>query len=211
MAEPVIDERMRAYYDRRALEYDDWWTGARLYAERERPGWDDEVAQLIDTLRALPAKRTLDVACGTGFLTRHLSGEITAIDQSARMVAVASERLPHATVLQGEAVPLPFADQTFDRIVTGHFYGHLDPDEAAAFRAEARRVAGELVVVDSALRPAVSPEEMQTRLLTDGSRHQVFKRYFEPHALAAELGGETEVLHAGTWFVVVRSRSVTPR
>ena len=57
----------------------------------------------------------------------------------------------------------------------------------------------------TALRDGVDAEEMQERRLKDGSRHQVYKRYFEPGALAAELGGG-ETLHAGTWFVVVRSR-----
>jgi hypothetical protein len=39
-------------------------------------------------------------------------------------------------------------------------------------------------------------------MLGDGSRHQVYKRYFDPDELAAELGGGT-VLHAGDWFVMV--------
>jgi ubiquinone/menaquinone biosynthesis C-methylase UbiE len=39
-------------------------------------------------LAALPPARTLDVACGTGFLTRHLRGDLTAIDQSDEMVAI---------------------------------------------------------------------------------------------------------------------------
>lgn len=71
-------------------------------------------------------------------------------------------------------------------------------------RREARRVAPELVVVDAALRDGVQPEEWQERVLNDGSRWTVFKRYFAPEALVTELGGG-EVLHAGRWFVVVRS------
>ena len=35
----------------------------------------------------LALARTLDVACGTGFLTRHLRGELTALDQSEAMLA----------------------------------------------------------------------------------------------------------------------------
>ena len=59
-------------------------------------------------------------------------------------------------------------------------------------------------MVDSALRDGVQPEEWQERILNDGSGHRVFKRYFDPAALAEELGGG-QVLHAGTWFVVVRA------
>ena len=65
-------------------------------------------------------------------------------------------------------------------------------------------MAPELVVVDSALREDVEPEERQERILNDGSRWEVYKRYFEPDALADELGGG-ETLLAGRWFVAVRS------
>jgi demethylmenaquinone methyltransferase/2-methoxy-6-polyprenyl-1,4-benzoquinol methylase len=196
---------MRAYYDARAAEYDDWWNGTGLFAARERPGWHDEVRALVELLAALPPARTLDVACGTGFLTRHLPGEVTGLDQSARMVELAAARLPHGRVVHGDAVPLPFADGAFERVVASHFYGHLLPGERAAFLAEARRVAPELVVADSARRPGVPHEQSQERTLGDGSRHVVYKRFFDGEGLAAELGGG-EVLLDGAWFTVVRSR-----
>ena len=129
-------------------------------------------------MRDLEPVRTLDVACGTGFLTRLMSGAVTAIDQSEAMVQIASARMPHAHVLKADAVPLPFADGEFDRVFTSHFYGHLLTDERERFLAEARRVAGELVVVDSAVRPGVEPEQWQERQLNAGTVHRVYKRYF---------------------------------
>lgn len=202
MARQVVDDRMRAYYDRRAREYDDWWLGTGLFAVRERPGWQEEVGQLVQVVGDLPAARVLDVACGTGFLTRHLRGEVVALDQSEAMTEIAAARVPHARVLQADAVPLPFADGAFDRLFTSHFYGHLLPEEREAFAAEARRVARQLVVVDSALREGVGLEGWQERVLNDGSRHRVYKRFFTATSLTAELGGG-EVLHAGRWFVAV--------
>ena len=201
---PIVDSQMRAYYDQRAPEYDEWWLGTGLYAERDRPGWDTDVAQLVETLHALPPARVLDVACGTGFLTRHLRGNVTAVDQSPAMVEIAAARMPQATVVQADASPLPFADGAFDRLVTGHFYGHLLADERSSFVAEARRVASSIVVVDSALRDGVEPEQWQVRVLNDGSQHRVYKRYFTGTGLAAELGGG-EVLMDGRWFVVVKA------
>jgi len=195
---------VKAYYERRAPEYDDWYTGAGLFAERDRPGWHEELEELVAVLERFPAARTLDVACGTGFLTRHLSGELTLLDQSAAMLEVASARIPSAILVQSDAPPLPFPDATFERVFTGHFYGHLDAAARDLFVAEARRVADELVVVDSALRAEVEPEDWQERVLNDGSRHAVYKRYFTPAGLAAELGGG-ETLHAGRWFVAVRA------
>jgi demethylmenaquinone methyltransferase/2-methoxy-6-polyprenyl-1,4-benzoquinol methylase len=192
------------YYDRRAPEYDDWYVGAGLFASRERPEWEDDVDAVCEAIAALPPARVLDVACGTGFLTRHVRGEVTGLDQSERMLAVAAERLPGARLLQGDAFDPPFDDAEFDRLMTGHFYGHLDAGERARFHAEARRVAGELLVVDSALRDDVEPEEWQERKLNDGSRHRVYKRYFTAPGLLEELGGG-EVVHDGRWFVAVLS------
>lgn len=195
---------MKEYYDARAPEYDEWWTGAGLFAARDRPGWHEAVRALEQAVASLPAARTLDVACGTGFLTRHLAGPVTGLDQSERMLEIARGRVPQGHFLPGDALHLPFEDGSFDRVFTGHFYGHLEGDAREAFLAQARRLAPELVVVDSAVRPDHEREEWQTRVLNDGSRHQVFKRYFDADELAAELGGGT-VLHSGGWFVMVIS------
>ena len=153
-------------------------------------------------LAALPPARTLDVACGSGFLTRHLPGEVTAVDQSEAMVAVASRQAPGASVRVADALALPFPDGSFDRVHAGHFYGHLQGGERAAFLAEARRLAPELVITDSARAPDGPAEAWQERILDDGSRHRVYKRWFTPSALAQELGGG-EAVHDGPWFVVV--------
>jgi ubiquinone/menaquinone biosynthesis C-methylase UbiE len=200
----VVNEEMRSYYERRAGEYDDWWLGTGWFAARERPGWSEEVEELARVVRALPPARVLDVACGTGFLTQHLRGEVVAVDQSATMLQIAVERVPGGRAIQAEAVPLPFADGEFDRIFTSHFYGHLLPGEREAFLAEAGRVADELVVVDAALREGAPAEGWPERVLADGSTYCVYKRFFGGEGLAAELGGG-EVLHSGRWFVVVRA------
>jgi len=194
---------VKAYYDARAPEYDDWYLGTGPFAERDRPGWDEAVHQLEHLVGALPPRRTLDVACGTGFLTQHLRGDVTALDQSTRMLEIARERAPEATFVQSDAIPLPFDDGAFDRVFTGHFYGHLDEDERVGFLAEVRRVASELVIVDSALDGRAA-EEVEERRLRDGSRWEVLKRRFTGEGLVAELGGG-EVLHENRYFVVVRS------
>jgi ubiquinone/menaquinone biosynthesis C-methylase UbiE len=195
---------VKAYYEQRAAEYDQWYDGTGLFAARDRPGWMEDREALAAAVGSLPLARTLDVACGTGYLTRHLRGEVTGLDQSASMVELASARIPGARFVNADALPLPFGDDQFDRVFTGHFYGHLEGERRTRFLAEAARVARELVVADSAVRPDHEPEEWQERVLNDGSRHEVYKRYFTGEGLAEELGGG-EVLHAGPWFVVVRT------
>jgi SAM-dependent methyltransferase len=195
---------VRTYYDRRAFEYDDWWRGRGRFADRERPGWDDEVDVLAELIASLPPGRTLDVACGTGFLTRHLRGDVVGLDQSERMLSVARKQAPGARFVHGDALELPFEDGEFDRVFTSYFYCHLEEEERERFLAEARRVAPELVVVASL--PGIDDplERYEERILDDGSRWTVFKRVFTGEQLAAELGGG-EVLHEGRWFVVVRA------
>lgn len=195
---------MKAYYEARALEYDDWVYGTGLFADRNRPEWHEERERLQQALEALPPARTLDVGCGTGWLTQHLPGEIVGLDASESMLEVARERVPEGEFVVGEALSLPFPDQSFQRLLTGHFYGHLEEPERVRFLAEARRVAAELVVVDSALHDGVEPQQWQERELNDGSRWQIFKRYFTGDELVSELGGG-DVYFAGNWFVVVRS------
>ena len=194
-----MNREERRYYDLRAPEYDDWYLGRGPFADRDRPGWDEETRRLADIVAGLPAGHVLDAACGTGFLTQHLPGDVTALDQSASMLEVARERRPDAELVVGDALALPFPDASFDLVFTAHFYGHLREADRVRFLAEARRVASRLVVVDTALGPDTLPEEVQERTLNDGSRHSVYKRTFTAEDLAAELGGTP--LFAGAWYV----------
>jgi ubiquinone/menaquinone biosynthesis C-methylase UbiE len=194
---------VKTYYDQRAPEYDDWWLGRGLFADRDRPGWNDELHELEQIIADFPPKRTLDVACGTGFLTRHLRGEVVGLDASERMLELAREQAPSAEFVRGDALSLPFADGTFERVFASYFYCHLEEGEDARFLAEARRVAPELVIVASVHRNDTPTERWEERRLKDGSTWTVYKRIFTGERLAAELAGE--VLFEGSWFVVVRA------
>jgi demethylmenaquinone methyltransferase/2-methoxy-6-polyprenyl-1,4-benzoquinol methylase len=197
-----MTEAERSYYDRRAAEYDDFYLGTGLYAQRVRPGWTEELRALRAMLASLRFASFLDVACGTGFLTESLCGSVTGLDQSASMLAVARQRIPSGAFLRADALQMPFRAKQFDCLVTGHFYGHLDEPARRLFLTEARRVSKSMLIVDAAQRDEVPSEEVQERVLNDGSRHVVYKRYFTPERLIAE-GGPGRVLHAGRWFVAV--------
>jgi demethylmenaquinone methyltransferase/2-methoxy-6-polyprenyl-1,4-benzoquinol methylase len=194
---------VKTYYDRRAQEYDDWWLGRGLYVDRVRPGWDEERRRLEQAITALPARSTLDVGCGTGFLTRNLRGDVVALDASERMLGVARLQAPNATFVQGDAFALPFDDHEFERVFTSYFYCHLEEEERRRFLAEARRVAPELVVVASVRGDGDETERWEERRLKDGSTWSVYKRVFDGPDLANELGGE--LAFKGDWFMIVRA------
>jgi ubiquinone/menaquinone biosynthesis C-methylase UbiE len=196
---------MKEYYDRRAPEYDDWWLGTGMAATRVRlrPGWEEDRQELFAAVEELPPRRTLDVACGTGFLTEHLPGEVVGLDHSERMLQIARARVPDAEFVQGDGLELPFENASFERVFSSYFYCHLEEDERLRFLDEACRVALELVLVASVLWGGVEPERWEERVLSDGTRWQVYKRYFEPESLAAEIGGD--VYFQNQRFVVVRA------
>ena len=199
-----MTESERAYYEKRAPEYDDWYLGTGLFAARERPGWHEEVEALRSLLCSLSVKSAVDVACGTGFLTRHVRGRVVGLDRSPTMLKIARSRLRDRAVIYGDAMHLPFPARVFDCLIAGHFYGHLAGSDRDQFLAEARRVAGRMLIIDAALRDEAPADGNQERVLRDGSRHTVYKRYFTPAQLVTELGGGS-VLHAGRWFVAVLS------
>jgi ubiquinone/menaquinone biosynthesis C-methylase UbiE len=136
------DRRVR-YYDRAAPAYDNAFLGMGPYADRERSaGLAEDLRTLAGTISRLPPGRILDVACGTGFLTRHLKGEVTGLDASEKMLDVARKRVPEATFVRGGAFDLPFTDASFDLMFTSNFYGLFFPPERARFLAEADGPAG---------------------------------------------------------------------
>src|SRR3712207_3262692 len=198
------DDEVRAHFDQRAASYDDWWLGTGAFAARERPGFSTEVEHLVELVRGFSPGRVLDVACGTGFLTQHLRGDVVALDRSAPMVEIAAARMPHARVIEADALPLPFGDGEFDRVFTSQFFHHLPPDGRAAFIAEAHRVGCALVVVEGVRAPGAPAEEWHERVGSDGTTHRFYKRSFTAAELAGELG-DGQVLHEGRWFAVVAS------
>lgn len=105
---------------------------------------------VIAALRLAGGELVLDVACGTGnaALVAHDAGAIvTGLDSSPRLLAVARERVPGATFVEGDAARMPFGDGQFDAAVSvfGVIFAH--PAERAAGQIARVVRPGGLVVV----------------------------------------------------------------
>jgi ubiquinone/menaquinone biosynthesis C-methylase UbiE len=130
----VADGTERAWVDSMAEAYDRWLV----------PTLFEPFAQdLARRIGALAPTRVLELAAGSGVLTRHLAdfvpgATVTATDVNDAMVDVGRKRAPAATWRQADASTLPFGDGQFD-VVACQFGVMFVPDKAAAF-AEARRV-----------------------------------------------------------------------
>jgi SAM-dependent methyltransferase len=103
--------------------------------------WAPRVA---DAALIHPGDRVLDVACGTGVLTREAArragptGSVIGLDLSPEMLAVAARVSPALKWQQGSADALPFPDQSFEAVVS-QFGLMFFPDPVAGLR-EMRRV-----------------------------------------------------------------------
>lgn len=102
---------------------------------------------LATRLALRPGARVLEVACGTGIVTRELltrlpaDGRVAATDLNPAMLELAREHLaadPRLELRTADAQQLPFADGAFDHYVC-QFGVMFFPDKVAALR-EARRV-----------------------------------------------------------------------
>ena len=99
---------------------------------------------VVRTAGVEPGQRVLDVACGTGILARAAAkqvapgGRVTGLDVTPGMVAVAEQLAPAIEWKQGAAGELPFAEATFDAVVS-QFGMMFFPDRVQALR-EMQRV-----------------------------------------------------------------------
>ena len=113
---------------------------AAIYQDQIVPALMEEWApRVAEAARIRPGQRVLDVACGTGVLTRAValragpSGSVTGLDLSPRMLAIAARLSPTLIWREGSAEALPFPDESFDAVVS-QFGLMFVPDPALALR-----------------------------------------------------------------------------
>lgn len=201
---------------------------AALYQESLVPLiFEPYATDLVERLPANSLSNVLEIAAGTGVVTRQLasvlpvSASIVATDLNQPMLDMAAAMGTERPVewRQADAMELPFPDETFDAVVC-QFGAMFFPDKATAF-AEARRV----------LRPGgIFAFNVWDRIEENEFAHAVTKAleslfpddppqflartphgYFDPSRIQQDLagGGFTESPHIDT--VVARSKSESSR
>jgi SAM-dependent methyltransferase len=110
---------------------------AIIASEEKNWGWKGEAGQLrwrrrLDYLaNALPdgKGKVLEIGAGSGTFTEGLAkvySDLTAIDISPDLLALAARKAPNVTLMCMDAHKLDFPDETFDAIVGCSVLHHLD-------------------------------------------------------------------------------------
>jgi SAM-dependent methyltransferase len=104
--------------------------------ERGRPSYPPKaVAFLARALRLEPGRAVLDLAAGTGKLTRLLAptgARLVAVEPVAAMRAKLADSLPAARVLAGRAESIPLEDASLDAVTVAQAFHWFEGDVALA-------------------------------------------------------------------------------
>jgi ubiquinone/menaquinone biosynthesis C-methylase UbiE len=110
-------------------------TVAEVY-ERGRPPYaDPAIAWIAERLGIGPGRRVLDLAAGTGKLTRQLvplGAEVVAVEPGDRMRGVLERVLPDVEALPGSAEAIPLPDASVDAATVGQAFHWFRTREALA-------------------------------------------------------------------------------
>ncbi len=107
-------------------------------------------AQALDWLIPPGAEAVLDLAAGTGAVTRKLIGRaarVIAVEPDERMREVLTASCPQAEVLAGRGEDIPLPDASVDAVAISAAWHWLDPDQAVPEITRVLRVGGVLGVI----------------------------------------------------------------
>ena len=137
---PVVRTRLEA------ADLSSSWerNAAAFIAWARKPGhdsyWQFHREAFLELL-PLPGRRTLDLGCGEGRVSRDLKSlghTVVGVDQSPTMLAAARDMDPDIETHLADAAALPFGDDEFDLVVA--FMSLQDMDDYRGAIAEAARV-----------------------------------------------------------------------
>ena len=161
------------------------------------PGHFDAMQILIKLSEVCQNDAVLDVACGPGMVACEFAkhaGHVTGIDITPAMIEQAEKRqnelkLENLAWTVGDAVPLPYADNSFSLVITRYSFHHLlAPEKALGEMIRVCRPGGRVMVADVAMNPSKSEAYDRLEILRDPSHthaltHEEFAGMFHNSCL----------------------------
>ncbi|WP_230374214.1 class I SAM-dependent methyltransferase [Pontivivens ytuae] len=148
---------------------------------------------MLARVRAFAPRRLLDLGCGEGRFCRRLAGdveELTGLDPTTTLIARA-RALGGARFVEGRAERMPFADDSFDMVVS--YLTLLDIGEIDAALDEVRRVlrpGGRVLIANlTGFATAANGTCGTWSSRPDGSRDMTVRRYLECRGEMVEWNG----------------------
>ncbi len=110
------------------FERETWGRCAESYLDTFSGITRETVPILIEAADIRPGRTALDIGSGPGHVAdalSHAGAEVTGVDFSAEMVAVARRQYPGVTFAEADAEDLPFDPDSFDAVVSNFVVHHL--------------------------------------------------------------------------------------
>lgn len=158
-------------------------------------GYKRVLGDIYARVRASGARRVLDVGIGTATLSRRLyedGVEVTGIDFSAEMLAIARRKLPGARLIQHDfsrGLPAGLDGELFDAIICTYAIHHLTDERKPEFIRELLghlAPGGELLLGDVAFETAAERDACRAAV---GDGWDDDEEYIVVEQLARELDG----------------------
>lgn len=114
-----------------------------------RPDYAWDAIDMVISRGALDATSIVDLAAGTGQLSRRLASRginVIAVEPARNMRAVLEARSPTTRALDGTAEAIPLDDDMADAVVVGNAFHHFEPDAALAEIGRVLRPGGTLAL-----------------------------------------------------------------
>jgi SAM-dependent methyltransferase len=192
------------------------FTGERFTPECVREIRYEHVHRYAFAQRLVEGQRVLDAACGEGYGSAMLAARaasVSGVDLSAEAVAHARRRYraPGLSFEQADCLALPFADDSFDRVVSFETLEHLE-DHNGLLREFRRVLRADGLLLISSPDKAVYSDQQQNR--NPFHVRELYRPEFEAllsaHFPAYQLWGQRLLFQSAIWRLDVRRPEALP-
>jgi ubiquinone/menaquinone biosynthesis C-methylase UbiE len=220
MDEQLVQE-MLLYYDERAAEYDDVYSGQGPAIRRYADQYQQNTAEVCEIVAGFGHGHLIDIACGTGFWAPYYARNcqrFTFVDQSTGMLAECKKRIESLGLAsvshfaQGNVFDVALEPAAYDCALVGFLLSHFTSVQEDAFFQKLKGIlkpSAQVMIIDSywsERRKAGGKkrEGEQERNLNDGRAFKIYKKYFDETDFETMLKRQQfsiETLHVGKLFI----------